>query len=291
MATLDQIKGKMQSSRRMHSIVRTMKSLAAVNVRRYMKASNTVADHEHIVHRGLSLYFSARGGPSRDEPEPELPSPFVLVIAIGSDLGMCGPFNERTARRMVRVLDEYSDRTVFVTVVGARLAAGAEFESDTVLANAASIQDVSRVVGKLLEVVDERRAGIADMEVLLVSNSPTGKASYETRVTQLLPVRRYVIAPPDSQRSVPRRGNSIPLILGQPLRRLLRDLLVSGLSRAILGSLAAENAARLAAMEAAVRNVEDRLDELGRLFNRSRQQAITGELLDIASGYEALRGG
>jgi F-type H+-transporting ATPase subunit gamma len=52
--------------------------------------------------------------------------------------------------------------------------------------------------------------------------------------------------------------------------------------------MASENASRLAAMRAAERNIGDRITALRTLYHQSRQMAITEELLDIASGFEAL---
>ena len=53
-------------------------------------------------------------------------------------------------------------------------------------------------------------------------------------------------------------------------------------------SLAAENASRLAAMQAAENNIEEKIDELYGRYHRRRQAAITEELLDVISGFEAL---
>lgn len=53
-------------------------------------------------------------------------------------------------------------------------------------------------------------------------------------------------------------------------------------------ALAAENASRLAAMQGAESNIEDRLDELQGRYHRQRQMGITEELLDVVSGFEAL---
>jgi F-type H+-transporting ATPase subunit gamma len=53
-------------------------------------------------------------------------------------------------------------------------------------------------------------------------------------------------------------------------------------------SLASENASRIAAMQAAEKNIEQRLDELRGAFNLMRQSAITEELLDVVTGFEAL---
>jgi F-type H+-transporting ATPase subunit gamma len=63
------------------------------------------------------------------------------------------------------------------------------------------------------------------------------------------------------------------------------------LFRASAESLASENASRLAAMQSAERNIEDRLDDLNRQYRHERQTSITEELLDIAAGFEALGGG
>ena len=71
----------------------------------------------------------------------------------------------------------------------------------------------------------------------------------------------------------------------------IRQVLFLTLYRALVESLAAENASRLAAMRAAEQNIDDRLEELGNEFNRRRQAAITMELLDIISGFEAIESG
>ena len=69
---------------------------------------------------------------------------------------------------------------------------------------------------------------------------------------------------------------------------LVRQYLFVSLFRACAESLASENASRLAAMRGAERNIGERIDELTSQFHQTRQMAITEELLDIASGFEAL---
>jgi len=69
---------------------------------------------------------------------------------------------------------------------------------------------------------------------------------------------------------------------------LLRQYLFVSLFRAFAESLASENAARLVAMQAAERNIEERIDEFQALYHHLRQNAITSELLDIISGFEML---
>jgi F-type H+-transporting ATPase subunit gamma len=70
---------------------------------------------------------------------------------------------------------------------------------------------------------------------------------------------------------------------------LVRQYLFVSLYRAFAESLAGEHASRLAAMQRAETNVEERLDMLEQTYHRRRQRAITEEVLDITAGFEALR--
>ena len=71
------------------------------------------------------------------------------------------------------------------------------------------------------------------------------------------------------------------------LHACLRGLIHASLFRVFLDSLESENAARLEAMEAAERHIDEHLGELRAWFNEARQDAITSELLDIIAGVEA----
>ncbi len=71
---------------------------------------------------------------------------------------------------------------------------------------------------------------------------------------------------------------------------LIWQYLFISLYRAVAESLASENAARLASMERAEKNIHERLDELSLHYHQCRQLTITEELLDIVSGFEAITG-
>jgi F-type H+-transporting ATPase subunit gamma len=72
---------------------------------------------------------------------------------------------------------------------------------------------------------------------------------------------------------------------------LARQHVAHVLVRAFAASQAAENAARLAAMEAAERNVDDRLAELRHAAAQERQNAVTEELLDVQAAFRATEAG
>ena len=70
---------------------------------------------------------------------------------------------------------------------------------------------------------------------------------------------------------------------------LAREYLFANIFRSGAESLASEHATRLAAMQVALRNIEEHLEKMTADFRRKRQDAITSELLDIVAGYETLR--
>jgi F-type H+-transporting ATPase subunit gamma len=87
-------------------------------------------------------------------------------------------------------------------------------------------------------------------------------------------------------------SRSLPIFTTSPERlasALFRQHFFISLYRACAESLASENASRLASMQIAEKNIQERLGELKTHFQQERQTAITEELLDIVSGFEALR--
>jgi F-type H+-transporting ATPase subunit gamma len=74
------------------------------------------------------------------------------------------------------------------------------------------------------------------------------------------------------------------------LERLLNQHLFVTIFRACAESQASEHASRLAAMQAAQRNLDERVSDVTMQFRRARQNVITSELLDVVAGFEALTG-
>ncbi|WP_102225643.1 F0F1 ATP synthase subunit gamma [Acidimangrovimonas sediminis] len=110
---------------------------------------------------------------------------------------------------------------------------------------------------------------------------------------------RRVLPPDPSADTAPGRPQppgphrAPPLVQLPPadlLAALEREYLFAALSQALMESFASENAARLRVMEAADRSIADKLDRLARVENEIRQEAITSELLDVATGAQAILG-
>jgi F-type H+-transporting ATPase subunit gamma len=136
--------------------------------------------------------------------------------------------------------------------------------------------------------VDEWSEQLGVAQFVIYHNRQTGKASYQPHTHPLLPVEGGWLEEL-ARRQWGGRGLPAFSVDWETLfSSLVRQHLLVSVYRSIVESLAAENASRMASMQAAERNIDERLQELIKRFNQQRQTAITSELLDIVSGFEAL---
>ncbi len=284
MKSLEQLGRQLASMHDLQTLVRTMKALSAASIVQYERAVVALASYVNTVELGLQVALRAAS------PRPETPTPKrTTAVIFGSDHGLCGRFNENVAAFALEHLAGAE--------VGRLIAVGARLESD-LSAVGASVERVFRVpssAGHITRTVQEILVALEDLtyepergRVLLFHNR-TVHRQVVPKVVELLPlsearVREFAGRPWPSRR--------LPTMTAEPralLGRLLRHLFVVSLFRACAESLASEHASRLAAMQAAERNLAERVDELKAQLRWARQNTITAELLDIVSGFEATR--
>jgi F-type H+-transporting ATPase subunit gamma len=304
METLQQLARRIDGARKLLSVVRTMKTLAALNLRHDEEAVVSIAAYRETVETGLRMLF-------HEHPE-HIPSGVAPaagerlgVVALGSDQGMCGGFNERLVTHLTDYLAGRPEPSkVVLLVVGQRLAGGLEEAGPAAEACEpvpSSVAGIDPVVRRILVRVEGWQAQRRVDRVLLAYNRATpraaslpagsaerlGHALGEPTVERLLPPDPAWLASLQTRRWPSR---SLPVVTMAPdalLAALVRELLFAAFFSACAQSMASENASRLAAMESAQRNVEDRLDELHHQFHAVRQSSITAELLELVSGFEA----
>ncbi|TET33713.1 MAG: F0F1 ATP synthase subunit gamma [Planctomycetota bacterium] len=294
MESIEALKRKISSAKELQSVVKTMKALAAVSIRQFEQAVESLGDYYRAVELGLLAVMMSGWQKSGAEESDE--SRHIGAILFGSDQGMCGQFNEEVAKfasaEFSKTRSGESDRRLIV--VGARLAASLEsrnFVIGELLDNPSSIAGVTDLVTELLMRVHAWQVDYDLETIILFHNRPTGSVTYEPTATVLLPIDRMFFTEL-GRKKWPNR--SLPMFTIE--REKLASSLISqyffiSLFRTLAESLAAENASRLASMQAAQRNIEDRIKELTTFYNQQRQLTITSELLDIVSGFEALAGG
>lgn len=291
METLENLKRRIQTATDLHSLVRTMKALAAVNIRQLEHAVESLAEYKRTIEMGLQIVL--RTSDRVQVNARRAPEQSVGAIVFGSDQGMCGQLNDLVAKFALEVpaLKIGQSNSTRVVAVGARVAARIEDGGqpiEKVIPVAHSTAGITPLVQDLLLLIDDWNQKQSIEKIVVIFSEHTSRASYEVRCLNLLPIDRRWLETIRQQKWPTNQSPSFTMEPGLLFSSLIRQYLFVSLYRAAAESLASENASRLAAMQGAERNIGTRLDGLTQLFHQTRQMSITEELLDIASGFEAI---
>jgi F-type H+-transporting ATPase subunit gamma len=113
MASLEEIKKKIDNTQSLHTIVKTMKSLASVSIRQYERAVHALLDYHHTLELGFRVVLQQHGVEALTQSPPPL---HLIAVVFGSDQGLCGAINEVIADHVHRiVLTEPSATTTSTT--------------------------------------------------------------------------------------------------------------------------------------------------------------------------------
>lgn len=210
--------------------------------------------------------------------------PRALLVALGSDRGLCGPFNRDLADRIPREVDnlETPGREVELWSLGVRLHTASErLDIRPDLAERFSrkaVPDFSKA-DRLSRLCIERFQTGAIEEVRVLYNRPRKGGQYSITLKRLLPTELDGIREEKRDEFWPP-----PIIETDPgglLRRLLIQIVQFRFKQCMLESSAAEHAARYHILEAAAQNTERLSEELEMEVQLARQEAITTEMLDL----------
>jgi F-type H+-transporting ATPase subunit gamma len=291
MQTVDALRRTIEAVEALQTVVRTMKALSAVSIRQYELALESLADYQRTVEMGLHVVLRHK---AREAATPSAGRGMRLgAVVLGSDHGLCGRFNEQIAHFAVAKMNGFQvqpeDRVVLA--VGARVDAQleqAEHPAEECFFVPGSATNITNTVRQILLKIDDWRAVREVGNVLVFYNRRLASGGAPTMV-HLLPVdlTRFsrLQAAPWPSRVLPTFSMDAEALFSA----LVRQHLFVSVFRACAESLASEHAARLASMQGAGKNIDERLDELGGEYRRQRQESITEELLDVVAGFQALK--
>ncbi|HZU62754.1 MAG TPA: FoF1 ATP synthase subunit gamma [Novosphingobium sp.] len=272
---LGDVEARITSVRQLSTVIGAMRGIAAV---RSHEANARLA--------GMRAYAATIGGAIAQAlamvpggAVPAAASGRRLVIALCAEQGFVGPYNATVLEAARGVLAEGGD----LLIVGSRGTGAARERGLAVaetLAMAAHADQLSALANRLADRLFARLQGGAIGEVLLVGARPAAGGG----AARVAPVR---LLPFDYARFAPASGQRPPLVqlpAAQLLARLADEYVFAQLCEALTLAYAAENEARMRAMIAARENVAHRLEDLGAEARRLRQEAITGEVIELAAG-------
>ncbi len=283
--SLKEVKQRIQSVKNTQKITSAMKLISAAKLRRAQSAIEGVRPYQSKLDEMLVSFLS--GADTVSTPFTRVSEPKrVVVVAVSSNSSLCGSFNASVIRLAKETIAEHSSvgrRVVEVCPVGKKMADSLRKEGYT-LNDALMSQAVAPQYAPVAQVADELMRRFAAGEIDRVELVYTHFHSAAKQV----PVRETFL-PIDIESMHKDAARSLSDFIVEPgkeelISRLLPRVIAMRLYTALLDSIAAEHAARMLAMQIATDNADDLITTLVREYNKSRQQAITNELLDIVSG-------
>ena len=290
MASLKDLKTRINSVKSTQKITAAMKMVAAAKLRRAQEAAEAGRPYADRM-RGVVAVLAAK---ANKDSAPALlvgngKSANHLLIVVSADRGLCGGFNgsiTRQARAEVGRL-RADGKTVKLLMVGRKSADALRRElGDSYFDRIEGLQGTSVSYASVVELADKVRSGFEDGEfdvVSMIYNKFVSAITQEVNIAQLIPAEVGAASGNDAGISYDYEPEEEEL-----LASLLPRSLTTQIYSALLESSAAELAARMTAMDNATRNAGDLIDNLTLVYNRTRQATITKELIEIISGAEAL---
>jgi len=282
MPSLIDIRRRIRSVKNMQQITKAMKMVSAAKLRRAQERAIASRPYARMMQRILSNIAAASAG---SEDVAELPllqvrdEKRVQLIIVSSDTGLAGAFNWNLLRAAQKFVDERSTAELRLETIGRKSRdyfrkRGYSLTGEYVgIVEKPNLEKAREIAAKMIE-----RYSKAEVDaVYLIVNEFKSVMAPNLVVKKILPVE----LPAEG-------GEQIDYIWEQPAKELLSDLLPRyvemSIYRALLESLSAYHAARMAAMDAASKNASDVIQTLTLNMNRVRQASITNEIIEIVSG-------
>lgn len=211
----------------------------------------------------------------------------VGYIVVSTDRGLCGGLNINAFKTTVASMKEWADQNIEIDIctIGGRAATFFNNFGGNVVASVRDIGDtaeVADVIGAVRIMLDKFDNGEID-KLMIVSNDFVNTMTHTPAVNQLLP-----LLPSDEEDLQHHWDYLYEPDAKELLDGLLLRFMESQVYQAVVENNACEQAARMIAMKSASDNAGDLIDELGLVYNKARQAAITQELSEIAGGAAAV---
>lgn len=283
MANLKEIRSRISSVSSTMQITGAMKMVSAAKLKKAQDAIIAMKPYAYKLKQLLEHLSSALGSENVYNPRKGAVKR-VLLVAITSNRGLCGAFNANVVKKVIELTQTtYKDKEVQYYTIGKK---GNDVlkKTDKVLDNNNHIFDKLTFANaaSLAEALMTRYTNGEFDQIVLVYNS------FKNAATQILTEETFLPIQP-----VVTDKKTVTDYLYEPSKQeivtqLIPRSLKTQLFKALRDSVAAEHGARMTAMHKATDNAQDLKNELILTYNKARQATITGEIIEIVGGSEAL---
>ncbi|GAB2628925.1 ATP synthase F1 subunit gamma [Belliella aquatica] len=290
MANLKEVKERINSVVSTQQITKAMKMVAAAKLRRAQDKITQMRPYSQKLTTILNNVSAASDGQADIVFAEKREVNNVLVIPITSDKGLCGAFNTNVLKASsAAIAGQFAGKNITVLPLGKKAFEFFKKRGFNVIDTYYQVfSDVSFENVKLAAefAMNQFADGNYD-KIVLVYNHFKNVATQEVIVENFLPMSS------DTEDAV-KKGSDTDYILEPSREYIIEELVPTSLKiqffKAVLESNASEHGARMTAMDKATENAGELLKDLRLMYNRSRQAAITNEILEIVAGANALGG-
>ncbi len=287
MATLREIRTRISSIHSTQQITKAMKMVAAAKMRKAQESILAIRPYAYKLRdliADLTATTSENSGISLMESRPVKKTLFVVIAA---DRGLCGAFNSNIFRNLLERLNKYDKEEYTLYTVGRK--SYDFFRKRNYLIenhkinffNWLDFQDAVDISRNLVSLYKGKKYD----RIEVVYNE------FKSAISQLVISEQFLPFKPDEESQ--QAKSQVDYIYEPDKKAILNEVIPKNLNvqiwRMLLESNAAEQAARMTAMENATENAQEIVDKLTIFYNRSRQASITTEITEIVSGAEALK--
>ena len=295
MASLKEVKTRINSVKSTRKITSAMKMVASAKLHKAQGAIENMLPYERKLNKILTNFLSA------DLP---VESPYikarevkrVAIVAFSSNTSLCGAFNANVIKMLLQTVSEYrtlGQDNILIFPVGKKVDEAVKRlgfepqETSPTLSDKPSYQEASELAHRLMEMYV---SGEIDRVELIYHHFKSMGVQILLRETYLPIDLTRVVDEEEKQKEEEVQGGDIAndYIIEPSAEELIANLIPTVLSQklftAAVDSNASEHAARTLAMQVATDNANELIQDLTKQYNKSRQQAITNELLDIVGG-------
>lgn len=290
MPSLKEVKTRIASVNNTRKITSAMKMVASSKLHRAQQAIENMRPYESRLEKIMASFINSMEG--------ELSSPYamkrevtrVALVVFTSNSSLCGGFNSNTIKALRKKVEEYRSNGVEVVQIFPFGKKGAEAVRKLGYTEAPdysaqldhpAYEPAAQVAAELMEMFAKGEIDRVELVYHRFKNTASQILTEET----FLPVSLET-----SETETPEKasGYALDYIIEPSKEALMQQLIPKALHlklyTVLLDSLASEHAARVVAMQIATDNADELLNELTLTYNKTRQQAITTELLDIIGG-------
>jgi len=282
MASLKEVKARIASVNSTLKITSAMRMISSSKLHRAQQAISNLTPY-HLALKDILNETLSEGGDFKSKYTEIRPIKRVAIVAVSSNTSLCGAFNVNIEKLLQRAIDEYKSlgmENVIIFPVGKKITKHLKSQGYTIedvnpsLSDKPDYTESSQLAARLMTLY---REGLVDHVEIIYTHFKSMATQIPNR-EQFLPVitkesdvsqSEYYIFEPDWNHIV---------------TELIEKILYSSIYTILSDSVAAEHAARTVAMQLASDNATKLIQELTVLYNKTRQQEITNELLDILGG-------